>query len=243
MAIKITKDCAVSVVNPVNGNMFTAYEIVKELGDTTNELVIYNIGPFVLCNIAHDNEDNDIATMFLRYDIKGNVLIMTGHEIYDDKYRTPDNMMNSIEDSNGAVIKSINDTLVIHSRIQQRGVLDQYINMNIMSTDKKIILYDYENINNKIKEEGMTSDTIANFFNPVYDIIKNYKNVSSLKNRVLYEDDVCVVKFPKDIEKIVNTLGMMIEFYKNSESYEKCALIKNIIEKKSVRRKKSDTTN
>lgn len=238
MAIKITTDGYLQVERPIN-KVYSISDIRKSLNTDDDFIKFVDMGSFVLIvDSAPDRKMNSVGSLFFRFGIYGEVLIMSGNELPTDAYiRTTENTKWDIEGLEAGIVKSIKDALrayqlvmnyddslsgtVVPNDVSVSSHVVSDTNSNI-SSEKKIYLFDPDK-DEEIKEDEQ--QFINAFYESAYESIKNVDNIDPSKI-ILFEDNKTIIKFAPD--KVKKTLNEMIRHFTEYEEYEKCSVIKKI---------------
>jgi len=76
-------------------------------------------------------------------------------------------------------------------------------------------------------DDSQLDKNTIDFYDQVYEYISS--NPDMIKKNILLSDDEIVVKIDSDEDKIL-MINQMIQYYISEEQYEKCSLLKTVIE-------------
>lgn len=230
MAILIEKSGEVVKKIPENSEVFNDEEILKifESGYKFTDM-----GIFVVITNAPEIEDglNEVATLFLRYPVYGNILVLTGQELNSDfDIVTNDNSKNAPREQDEGVLVLLKETLMSFQLVT--GMQSETDNIKENETydkkEKSVMFFDPR----KVKTEELTEEDEAfleDFFESAYQKITKTKDIP---NAILYDGDTYIIKLAK--ERIEDSLNLMLEYFIEKEAYEKSAKIRDIINNKNL---------
>lgn len=225
MAVKIHLNGVMNLKKPLSSDKYDLNELAIELQTEIENLNIADMGPFVLITDNLQKEINSVATIFFRFPVGGDVLLVSGNEIGEKKYITKENTKYEVTETEAGIIKSIKDTIAIYQMVMDDKEIDD------SNFPKSIYYYDPDKIVEEENEEEIEFTT--EFFNSAYKTIEDYKRKKSsdlkLADLILLEDHDLVVKFPPNNKKIEKIFKNMIDYFIEQEEYEKCSILEKTL--------------
>lgn len=234
MALKITTEGYLKIERPI-GEIFTVNEMSDLLRTDVDYVKFVDMGTFILVvDGAPERTMNFVGSLYFRFGIFGNLLVISGNEI--DK-KSPivstENTKWAVDELEAGMIKNIKDVLNIYKMVMTNEEQSQSsVPPNAVpakQTEKKtkgktVYHFDPE------KEGEMSEDELQfteQFYQNAYKALKHVKNID-VSNIVLYEDYEVIIKFiPGKVKKTIND---MINYFSSIEEYEKCAVLRDIVE-------------
>lgn len=223
MAIKIHIDGTLSSNRPLSSDKYTLDEIAVELDVQKEHVKIEDMGPFILAHSFAGSTVNSIASIYFRYPIFGNTLLIAGNELSIEEHLTEENTKYEVYDVEAGILKSIKDTMSIYQMVigEETG----------SKTTQKTVYYYDPSINNE-KMDATEIEFTIDFYKSAYDVIKKHNEMPNglkLADLTLLEEQDLVVKFPPDEKKIVDIIEKMVNYFVSVEEYEKCGFLKKAL--------------
>jgi hypothetical protein len=224
MAIKITADSIVRVFRP-GGYKFT----LDELNDGVNGFIEpIKIGPLwvMYSEEAKTNGEplNNVASYFFDIAIYGTVLVVPPHHLPSDwDLMEPEDYRYTADDIDSGFLMSLQQALM-HKRVFGATDLAELKNDNetLFSRLKAKEEWTYK----PQSDNDLDANTI-DFYNQVYEYIVS--NPDMIKKNILLSDDEIIVKIQSEEDKLT-MINQMIHHYVSEEQYEKCSVLKTIVE-------------
>jgi len=230
MAIRIDKSGHIRKVNPPDGSYFNVNMLEKLVGGWPEPT---KIGPVWVIK-SEDVEPlienyNDIASKFFQLPIYGDVLSLSALELppewdlideIDRKY--------TIDEIDAGFMKSINDSALSdpfsgHNPLYPDPFHSMYNDQLFGSSPKSEYFYNP----NKPKNPETPQENYLMFLRDSYDYILLGAQ-TNFKDFVMYEDDVNIVKVPREKDRI-QTINQLIKLFIEDEEFEKCAVLRDIL--------------
>lgn len=221
MAIKITADGIVRVFRP-ESYKFTLDELNTQVNGFIEPI---KIGPvWVMYNEeAKINQEptNNVASYFFNIAIHGTVIIVPPHHLPADwDLMEPEDYRYTADDIDSGFLMSLQQALM-HKRV-----------FGEVGTDNNERLFERLKAREEWTYKPPTDDSTLDkntidFYNQVYDYISS--NPGMIKKNVLLSDDDILVKIDSEEDKIT-MINQMISYYISEEQYEKCSMLKTVIE-------------
>lgn len=234
MAVKISTNGFLKIHRPLL-EKFTITDMAELLATDESTIQFVDMGTFVLVvDSAPERTMNSVGSLYFRFPIFGNLLILSIKELHDDAVKqTSENMMYEIDDLEAGLIKSIQDVLTTYKAVMgEETDADaatstqpfQLPQQQVVATakNKRVFYYDPDNKDNTTDDER---EFIDNFFKHAYDVIKEIKTPHVL-DVVLFEDEEAIIKFMPG--KVHKTLNLLLNRLIESEEYEKCTEITRV---------------
>lgn len=236
MAVKITTSGFLTIDRPIE--KYSIDRIAEVLQTESKYVMMEDMGVFVL---AVDTDPtkilNSVSSLYFRFAVFGHSLVISGKELPEDnQFISDENTKFEINDFESGLLSSIRDTLETYQLIMGGDITQEAYMRNPNPTQgdvpqdsyptKKLYYFDP-------MRKCDISDEEKQFINEFYlhavDILKNIPIGRTIEDLVIYEDPEVIIKFKPDAIK--ETLNTMMAYYLENEEYEKCAVIRDVIEK------------
>jgi hypothetical protein len=217
MALKIGLDNVVKIMRP-EGRKFN----LQDLNDTVDGFIEpFKIGPVW---VMYDEEAkkkgeplNAIASFFFQVPMHGTVLVVPSQQLPSDwDVAEPEDYKFTPDEIDTGVLISLQNALM-YNRVfgSSRDPLETF--EKYLPKEEWVYKPDDENIDENTKD----------FYRQVYNFIS--KNPDSFKKNVIIDEESVTVRVEtqEDRETIVN---QMITYFLETEEYEKCAVLKKVLE-------------
>jgi len=221
MAIKITADSIVRVIRP-EGYKFTLDELNTQVNGFIEPL---KIGPawVMYSEEAKTNNEplNNVASYFFDIAMYGTVIIVPPHHLPTDwDLMEPEDYRYTAEDIDSGFLMSLQQAL-IHKRVF--GESSSNSNERLFERLKAKEEWTYK----PQSDDSQLDKNTIDFYEQVYEYIRS--NPDMIRKNILLSDDEIVVKIDSDEDKTL-MINQMIDYYITEEQYEKCSLLKTVIE-------------
>jgi len=221
MAIKITADSIVKVFRP-EGYKFTLDELNTQVNGFIEPL---KIGPvWVMYSEEAKEKDeplNNVASYFFDVPMYGTVIVVPPHHLPSEwDLMEPEDYRYTADDIDSGFLMSLQQAL-IHKRVYGEMNTDnnERLFQRLKAREEWTYTPDAEN-------PSIDKNTI-DFYNQVFDYIKT--NPEMIKKNILLSDDEIIVKVNSDEDRIL-MINQMIQYYISEEQYEKCSVLKTVID-------------
>jgi hypothetical protein len=221
MAIKISTDCIVRMVRPVERKFN-----LQELNDHVNGFVEpLKIGPVWIMYHEKAKESgeplNQLASFFFGVPMYGTVLVVSPHQFPSDwDLLEPEDYRYTSDDIDNGFLLSL-QTALIHNRVFGSGGGDENVE-KLNSRFTPIEEWTY-----KPTDKDAIDENTQDFYRQVYDYLKD--NPKDFKKNVLLSDAQLLVKIDSHEDKR-KMITQMIEYFIAQEEYEKCAHLQKVLE-------------
>lgn len=222
MAIKLHLNGSINYRKPLSDEKYDKNELALELHTVPENIRFLDMGPFVLVVNEEEKTLNSVASIYFRFKVNGDVLLIAGKELAESSFLTEENTKYEIEDVEAGVLKSIKDTILVYQMVMN--------NDPMIPEGKSVYYYDPER-NDETPNETERAFTI-DFYKSAYETIKKFSEIDSnlkLADLVLLEDKDLIIKFPPDINKIESIFKKIINYFISLEEYEKCEILKKTL--------------
>jgi hypothetical protein len=221
MAIKITADSIVRVFRP-EGYKFTLDELNTQVNGFIEPLKIGPVWVMYSEEAKTNNEPlNKVASYFFDIAMYGTVIVVPPHHLPTDwDLMEPEDYRYTAEDIDSGFLMSLQQALM-HKRVF--GESSSNSNERLFERLKAKEEWTYKPQSDDSELDKNTID----FYEQVYEYISS--NPDMIKKNILLSDDEIVVKIDSDEDKIL-MINQMIEYYISEEQYEKCSLLKTVID-------------
>lgn len=246
MAILIENDGKIEKRKP-KGFVYDTQDLKKIFGEYFQ---LTDMGMFIV--VSHDASKtsalNNVASLFLRYPVYGIVLLISGSELSNDfPIKTKENMKYSSKDFDEGTLNLIQETLMTYQAVMYNETKNQGQGQNKegkilkykqndevkVPPNKYLLIIDPKKLKNQLKTIGEDSEEAEfnkTFYLSSFDKIKKaYENNIKLSKLILFEADEYVISFNK--YEIPESLKIMLQFFTETEDFEKCALLRDVIKK------------
>lgn len=221
MAIKITADSIVRVFRP-EGYKFTLDELNSQVNGFIEPLKIGPVWVMYSEEAQINNEPlNQVASYFFDLAMYGTVIVVPPHHLPTDwDLMEPEDYRYTADDIDSGFLMSLQQAL-IHKRAfgEVSSNNNERLFERLKAKEEWMYKPDSEN-------PSLDKNTI-DFYNQVFEFIS--ENPHMIKDNILLSDDEIVVKVESDEDKIL-MINQMIEYYISEEQYEKCSLLKTVID-------------
>jgi hypothetical protein len=212
MAIKITADAIVKMIRPKDQHFS-----LDELNDHVNGWIEpLKVGPVWVVYREKSKENgeplNQVASFFFDVAIYGTVLVIPPQQMpIEWDLLEPADLQYSSDQVDTGFLSALQGALV-YNRV--------FGATNIVSQNSVIRKQEWS-----FKPSDAIDEETAEFFNKAYEsIVKIRKD----NENVLFEDETLVVKTSSTEDK-VKTIKQMIDYFVQSEDYEKCAELQKLV--------------
>jgi len=221
MAIKITADSIVRVIRP-EGYKFTLDELNTQVNGFIEPLKIGPVWVMYSEEAKTNNEPlNNVASYFFDIAMYGTVIIVPPHHLPTDwDLMEPEDYRYTAEDIDSGFLMSLQQAL-IHKRVF--GESSSNSNERLFERLKVKEEWTYK----PQSDDSQLDKNTIDFYEQVYEYIRS--NPDMIRKNILLSDDEIVVKIDSDEDKTL-MINQMIEYYITEEQYEKCSLLKTVIE-------------
>jgi len=203
MAIKITTESSIKKVNPEK-RKFDIDEFDEHVKGWAEPFEIGSA--WVVFSEKRKNAMvNQLATLMFGVPIYGDVLIVPPQQM-PKEWDVEEKVEFSVEDFDNGFLNSVEQTLDFVRQFED--IKEEWI-------------YRADAIEN--------SEEIADLFSIAYDFLDK-KKFKQIDNNVLYEDDILILK-SKSLKDSVHFLEQLLNHFVSTEEYEKCAVLKKVIDK------------
>lgn len=234
MALKISTDGFLKIERSSSG-IFTIKNISSILKTDSDYIKFIDMGPFILVvDAGPDRPMNSVGSLYFRFSIFGNLLVLTGNEL-DSKSPivTENNSKWASQELESGMIQNIKEVLLTYKAVMtsddsQQSSLPQNVvpaqENKTNKTGKTVYHFDPDG-NGKISEneEKFTGD----FYQRAFEVIEKASGVD-ISSLTLYEDYDVIIKFTPG--KVKKTIDDMINYFTSTEEYEKCAVLQKTSE-------------
>ena len=217
MALKIGLDNVVKIMRPA-GRKFE----LQDLNESVDGFIEpFKIGPVW---VMYDEEAkkkgeplNTIASFFFQVAMHGTVLVVPSQQLPSDwDVSEPEDYRFTADEIDTGVLISLQNALM-YNRVfgNSRDPLETF--ERYLPKEEWVYKPDTEKVDDNTKD----------FYRQVYDFISS--NPDSFKKNILIDEESVTVRVDSDEDRelIVN---QMIEFFLETEEYEKCAVLKKVLE-------------
>lgn len=232
MAIKLDKEGKIIKVTPPEGEYFNVDMLERIVGGWPEPT---KIGPtWVILNedIEKVPENyNEIASNFFRVPVYGDILSVSAQELppewdlttdYDTKW--------SIDDIDDGFIEALNNNLLSDPfSSPMSGYPNPFFSMQNQELFADYKKEEYFYNPNKPKDPQTSEENYQNFLRQSYDRIVECSS-ENFKDFVVYEDDMNIVRV-KEGEDRLKTINQVLNILVEDEEYEKCAILRDILNK------------
>jgi len=221
MAIKITADSIVRVIRP-EGYKFTLDELNTQVNGFIEPLKIGPVWVMYSEEAKTNNEPlNNVASYFFDIAMYGTVIIVPPHHLPTDwDLMEPEDYRYTAEDIDSGFLMSLQQAL-IHKRVF--GESSSNSNERLFERLKAKEEWTYK----PQSDDSQLDKNTIDFYEQVYEYIRS--NPDMIRKNILLSDDEIVVKIDSDEDKTL-MINQMIDYYITEEQYEKCSLLKTVIE-------------
>jgi hypothetical protein len=220
MAVLITTESIVKTVNPPSDcfDVGGLNELIK------GWVAPIKIGPvWIIYNESlKEGPINKIASDVFNMSLRGEVLVIPSQQLPIEWGLCKDTeLSHSSSEIDNSFLLTVQSVLILKQLMQESDIENSYEVDDILNSIsiKEEWIYD-PNLNEQEKE-------IKDFFRSIFEFITT-SEIDILKDLILYEDEDILVTV-KNINDMILTLNQMIDMYVESEEYENCAKLKNII--------------
>jgi hypothetical protein len=221
MAIKITADSIVRVFRP-EGYKFTLDELNTQVNGFIEPLKIGPVWVMYSEEAKTNNEPlNNVASYFFDIAMYGTVIIVPPHHLPTDwDLMEPEDYRYTADDIDSGFLMSLQQALM-HKRVFGESTSNS--NERLFERLKAKEEWTYK----PQSDDSQLDKNTIDFYEQVYEYISS--NPDMIKKNILLSDDEIVVKIDSDEDKIL-MINQMIEYYITEEQYEKCSLLKTVID-------------
>jgi hypothetical protein len=217
MALKIGLDNVVRIMRPASKKFN-----LQDLNDNVEGFIEpFKIGPVW---VMYDEEAkkkgeplNAIASFFFQVAMHGTVLVVPSQQLPADwDVSDPEDYMFTADEIDTGVLISLQNSLM-YNRVfgNTRDPLETFEKY----LPKEEWVY-------KPGEEETDTNT-KDFYRQVYDFIS--KNPDSFKKNIIIDEQSVTVRLEEDEDRVM-IVNQMIEYFLETEEYEKCAFLKKVLE-------------
>lgn len=230
MAVKIEIDGFIKRVKS-KGSVFKNKDLLQVFPDGFQFI---DMGVFIV--VANDkavvSNINKVASLFLRYAVYGEILMLSGKELPDSLFITAENSKFSPKESDDGIINLLQETLITFKAITEEddnmiGRQDNFQHSIFSESKKQLLIIDPNKLkgNIEISETDEEDEFIDQFYKSAFK--KLSKRSEDLNKIILFEEQTYIIKFPTG--KVIETLQVMLDHYIETEDYEKSAVIRDVI--------------
>jgi hypothetical protein len=221
MAIKITADSIVRVFRP-EGYKFTLDELNTQVNGFIEPLKIGPVWVMYSEEAKTNNEPlNNVASYFFDIAMYGTVIVVPPHHLPTDwDLMEPEDYRYTADDIDSGFLMSLQQALM-HKRVFGESTSNS--NERLFERLKAKEEWTYK----PQSDDSQLDKNTIDFYEQVYEYISS--NPDMIKKNILLSDDEIVVKIDSDEDKTL-MINQMIEYYITEEQYEKCSLLKTVID-------------
>jgi len=241
MAVKIEIEGDIKKIKPKN----IIFDDISLIEIFPNGYQFIDMGLFIV--IINDSsvisKMNKIASLFLRYPVYGEILMVSGKELNKNIFKivTKENTKFNQNDFDEGIVNLLKETIMTFKIITSADENVKGQQFNIATNefyDKKQILA----LNpNKLRESSQDEEDkkfIIEFYAQAFEQLKI--KPKNLQDIILYDDPFYLIQFTEG--RVIETLEIMVEYFIEKEEFEKCAVLRDIIKENKEIDKKYEKT-